>query len=126
MGTKRKEVDQKRSGKYDLIMGVREERHMILDHNLKPTIPWQERMYSLSQHRKPFYVSDGSFYISTASYVRSCKFFEEGNVGVFPISRISGIEIDEVQDLELARLVAENIDWWSDEFQTTPSWAMTK
>jgi len=98
--------EQYQTGQYDVIISVREERRMIIGANNKPIISWEERMTRLTQTAQPFYIPDGSFYISDSSFVSRCSYFEEGRTLPFPLSTISCIEIDTPEDLELARIVA--------------------
>lgn len=100
---------------YDVVISVREEKHMIWKPNYQPLIGWQKRMTRRTQHCKPFFIADGSFYISSAEYVSSCRYFEQGKVLFFPVGRMGGIEIDDAEDLELARIVANGVDWWNQE-----------
>lgn len=98
---------------YDVIVSLREVRHLIMDHNGLSTEGPESRMNRLTQNVKPKYILDGSYYITTAKYIRDCAYFEEGRNGIFTVSKMSGLEIDDAEELELVRIVAEATNWWS-------------
>lgn len=104
-----------KSGLYDLILSVKEERHMIYNHECRPLIDFDKRMTRLTQHSKPNYIADGSFYIADAEYVVNCSYYEQGKVLPVPVGSIGGIEIDDKNDLMLARMVANSMNWWEDQ-----------
>ena len=107
------------SGNHDIIISVQEERRVKLDHNGKPTVSIEERMTGLSQNRTPGFYLDGSFYIADAKYAATCLYPEEGRVGLFPISTIGTIDINTLEDLEIARLIMSGIKnmWWNYSLQ---------
>lgn len=107
--------DMWQTGDYDIIVSLREVRHLIMDHNGLSTEGPESRMSRLTQNVKPKYILDGSYYITTAKYVRDCAYFEEGRNGIFTVSKMSGLEIDDAEELELVRIVAKATNWW-DEF----------
>lgn len=102
-------------GTSDILISVMKVIHCILDvdGNLNED-DVANRMTTLSQHRTPKYVLDGSYYISTAEYISKCVYFEEGSVIPYPLSAMSTIEIDNMNELELCRSVAAcGFDnWW--------------
>lgn len=102
-----------KSKKYDIVQSVREERQLIIDELAHYDGPHEACMTRLTQNVSPKYILDGSYAIFSCEYLAKVETFLDGKVGLFPVSRISGIEIDYLEDLEVARCVANGIkDWW--------------
>lgn len=104
-------------GNYDILMTVAEERRALLGPDARPIVDFDEdRMSQLTQNRKPKYLDDGGWYIADAEYIKRCRTFEDGKVGLFPVNAVARIDIDDPIDLEIARCIAfAKPNWWVDQ-----------
>lgn len=75
--------------------------------------------FSRSQDVTKYFELTTCFYLFRAPYLKAVNNIYEGNVGIFPVEEISGIDIDTPLDLEFAQFIAPKVlpslDWWGRE-----------
>ncbi len=81
--------------------------HMESDGTLKPCQPGMANVRS--QDLRPAYFDSGTFLFIPASEVRMGRINDDRMIA-FPIPRYKAVDIDEMDDLELAEIIARGID----------------
>lgn len=61
-----------------------------------------------SQEREPLYIETSAIYLSKLGILKDGKGFTDGKLALIPISKIASLDIDEYEDLSLARKIYES------------------
>lgn len=61
-----------------------------------------------SQEREDIFIETSAIYLSKLGVLRNGKKFTEGNIALISLPKIASIDIDDFEDLQIARLLYEN------------------
>jgi CMP-N-acetylneuraminic acid synthetase len=61
-----------------------------------------------SQEREDIFIETSAIYLSKLEILRKGKKFTEGNIALISLPKIASIDIDDIEDLQIARLLYEN------------------
>jgi len=92
--------------KYDFIFAVKLVEDLIVNDFGKNHKDLSKR---LSQNEKPLKIICGNFYLSHSEYIKNNNNLQKGNLFPFVVKSLSSIDIDTIDDLEYARIIAKGL-----------------
>ena len=97
-------IEKFKSGIYNSIISAYKERQFCWNENGTP-INFTVTNKPRSQNMRSWYVENGAFYITSKEFFLRENSLIGGNVGFVLMPKIDSIDIDEHEDLELARII---------------------